>query len=185
MTTWLALLRGVNVNGVTVKMAELRACLDAAGLSNAKTVLASGNALFDADGAPTTATRTRLKTQLEAALRETFGYDAWIVLVTLDEVRAIVDAFPYDADDPAIAPYVLFGSDQAALDELLDAAPKLDPTVEAIARGHGAIYWRCPKGRTLDTPFAKLTAKARFKTSTTNRNLRTLVKVLAAANSAG
>jgi uncharacterized protein (DUF1697 family) len=119
------------------------------------------------------------------ALRETFGYDAWIVLVTLDEVRAIVNAFPYDADDPAIQPYVLFGSDQAALDELLDAAPKLDPAVEAIARGHGAIYWRCPKGRTLDTPFAKLAAKAQFKTSTTNRNLRTLVKVLDVADSAG
>jgi len=185
MTTWLALLRGVNVNGITVKMAELRACLDAAGLSNAKTVLASGNALCDADGAATAATRTRLKKQVETALRTTFGYDAWIVLVTLDEVRAIVDAFPYDADDPAIQPYVLFGSDQAALDELLDAAPKLDPSVEAIARGHGSLYWRCPKGRTLDTPFAKLTAKAKFSASITNRNLRTLVKVLAAADTAG
>ena len=185
MTTWLALLRGVNVNGVTVKMAELRACLDAAGLPDVKTVLASGNALFDADGAATAATRTRLKKQIETALGDTFGYDAWIVLVTLDEVRTIVEAFPYDANDPAIQPYVLFGSDQAALDELLDAAPKLDPSVEAIARGHGAIYLRCPKGRTLDTPFAKLTAKARFSSSTTNRNLRTLVKVLAAANPAG
>jgi len=35
------------------------------------------------------------------------------------------------------------------------------------------------KGTTVDTPFGKLLGKARFKPTTTNRNLRTLVKLLA------
>jgi uncharacterized protein (DUF1697 family) len=36
MTTWLALLRGVNVNGVTIKMADLRTCLTGIGLGECR-----------------------------------------------------------------------------------------------------------------------------------------------------
>ena len=45
-------------------------------------------------------------------------------------------------------------------------------------RGEGVVYWNPVKGTTVDTPFAKLLAKARFKPTTTNRNLRTLRKML-------
>ena len=49
MTTWVALLRGVNVNGVTVKSAELGALFRDLGFAEVKTVLASGNVRFEAD----------------------------------------------------------------------------------------------------------------------------------------
>ena len=38
---------------------------------------------------------------------------------------------------------------------------------------------RCGTGSSTDTPFAKVLAKAAYKTRTTNRNLRTLVKIAA------
>jgi uncharacterized protein (DUF1697 family) len=173
----IAFLRGVNVAGVTVKMAELRSALSDSGLANVRTVLASGNVLFDEDG---TKPATR-KAQIEGCLRDTFGYDAWIVLFTATELTRIVDGFPFVRDDPAVQPYVVLGSAQAALEDLHTSAPKLDPAVEAIELTTGALYWRVPKGSTLDTPFAKLLAHKRFRATTTNRNLRTLNKVLAAA----
>ena len=45
--------------------------------------------------------RAALKARIEAALRDRFGYDAWIVLVTLDELATALDAFPFDAADGA------------------------------------------------------------------------------------
>ncbi len=49
MTTWVALLRGVNVNGITIRSADLAALLRRLGFDDVKTVLASGNARFSTD----------------------------------------------------------------------------------------------------------------------------------------
>ncbi len=178
MTAWVALLRGVNVGGATIRNAELTALLrDELGLDNVRTVLASGNAAFDADAAPDA--RTELKGSLEAVLRTRFGYDAWIVLVTRVEVERAIGAFPFDADDPRRQPWVVFGSDEAVLDDLTAAAASLDDDVDPIARGEGVLYWNPVKGTSVDTPFAKLLARNAYRSSTTNRNLRTLQKILA------
>ena len=181
MNTWVALLRGVNVNGINIKMPALKGCLADIGLAEPKTILASGNVVFNAENTTTKNARADLKSTIEGALRKQFGYDAWIVLITAAELKKAIDGFPYDASDPTIQPYVLFGSDQAALGTLLASADDLDPDVEEIASGPGVIYWRCPKGRSTETPFAKLAAKPKFRSSTTTRNMRTLQKVLAAA----
>ena len=49
---------------------------------------------------------------------------------------------------------------------------------DPVQRGDGVVYWNPVKGTTVDTPFAKVLAKSRFKPTTTNRNLRTLTKLL-------
>lgn len=178
MTAWVALLRGVNVGGATIRNAELTALLrDELGLEDVRTVLASGNAAFEADAGP--CARTGLKTSIEAALRTRFGYDAWIVLVTRAEVERAVEAFPFDADDTHRQPWVIFGSDDAVLDDLTAAAASLDDDVDPIARGDGVVYWNPVKGTSVDTPFAKLLARSAYRSSTTNRNVRTLQKILA------
>lgn len=52
MPRYVALLGSVNVGGNRVKMADLRAALEAEGFSDVATVVASGNVLFDHVGAP-------------------------------------------------------------------------------------------------------------------------------------
>ena len=141
------------------------------------TVLASGNVAFRSRRTG----RRGLKADIEKALRERFGYDAWIVLCTKADVDAAARAFPFDAVDPTRQPYVIFGSEEAALDELVAAAASMDPVVDPVQRGVGVVYWHPAAGSSTDTPFAKLLAKAKYKSTTTNRNLRTLQKVLAAA----
>jgi uncharacterized protein (DUF1697 family) len=174
VTRYIALLRGVNVGGVTVKSAELAEVVRGLGFADVRTVLASGNVVFEAARGP----RAALKKRIERALADAFGYDAWIVLTTPEHVRGVVDDFPFDAADRKRQPYAIFGSDESALDELADAASGMDPVVDPVARGDGVVYWNPVKGTTVDTPFAKLLAKPRFKPTTTNRNLRTLEKLL-------
>ena len=175
MTAYVALLRGVNVGDITIRSAELGELFRSLGLTDVRTVLASGNVLFESDEADA----SRLTSRIESALRERFGYDAWIVLVTREKLAAIVAAFPFDAERDGWHPYVLFASDPAHLSELLDAAPALDPAEEVIAPGDGVLYWQLniAVGST-NTKLAKLAAKPRFKPTTTTRNLRTLKKLL-------
>ncbi|EME22539.1 hypothetical protein G419_05262 [Rhodococcus triatomae BKS 15-14] len=170
----MALLRGVNVGGINVKMADVREALGAAGFENVRTVLASGNVLFDSDRTDAAA----LKSDIEAVLRERFGYDAWIVLVDAPTLERIVDGFPFDAEREGWHPYVLLASDPAALTEMMSAAADLDLGDEDIRLGDGVLYWHVERGQTLNSPFGKLTGKAKYKSTTTNRNLRTLRKLL-------
>lgn len=176
MTAWVALLRGVNVGGITIRSADLAEVFRGLGFDAVRTVLASGNVAFEAEAAPSR--RAALKKRIEAALRERFGYDAWILLVTRDELRAAIEGFPFDANDAKRQPWVIFCVDDTTRDELTDAAASVDSSADPVEAGAGVIYWNPVKGTTTDTPFAKVLAKASFKPRTTNRNLRTLQKIL-------
>ncbi|WP_336632808.1 MULTISPECIES: DUF1697 domain-containing protein [unclassified Microbacterium] len=176
MTTWVALLRGVNVNGITIRSGDLADTFRAIGFVDVTTVLASGNVRFTAR--VPISDRAELKARIEAALRERFGYDAWIVLVTLAELEAVVRAYPFDAGDGSRQPYVVFCSDVSVRDALLHVAASLDPGEDPTGPGFGVVYWSPEKGRTLDTPFGKALGRAEYKPTTTTRNLRTLVKIL-------
>jgi len=175
MTTWVALLRGVNVNGITIRSADRATLFRDLGIADVKTILASGNVRFEAD-APASS-RTELKLRIEQALRERFDYDAWIVLVSIDELRAAIDGYPFDAADAGRQPYVIFCSDEVVRAELAEATASVDPGEDPVQTGQGVLYWSPEKGRSVDTPFAKILAKARYKATTTTRNLRTLEKI--------
>jgi uncharacterized protein (DUF1697 family) len=173
VTRYVALLRGVNVGGNTIRSADLAGMARDLGLDDVRTVLASGNLTFAADEAA-----GPLKARIEAGLRDAFGYDAWIVLTTADHVDAVIAAYPFDPERDGYHPYVLFGSDPAVLDEIEAAARDLPADDEQVARGDGVLYWECPRGSSTTTPVAKLVAKPRYRSTTTNRNLRTLRKLL-------
>lgn len=175
-TRHVAVLRGVNVNGIAIKSAELKALFaDELGFGAVRTVLASGNVLFDTGETDAAALRTRI----EQALRKRFGYDAWIVLLTQKQVAAMAKAYPFERIDEERHPYIVFGSDAAMLDEVIEKAGAVDADVEQLKRGKGVLYWQCPRGESLETPVARLLAKTRYRSSTTTRNLRTVEKLIA------
>jgi uncharacterized protein (DUF1697 family) len=168
------LLRGVNVGGVTVRSADLRALLADAGLGDVATVLASGNAVVTATDASSAAEAA------EVALEGRYGRRIRVLGIAIDALAAVVEAYPHGEDDEH-TPYVVFELEPG----VVAAIAQLEPGEgESIAAGtHGGahvVHWSNPKGTTLSSPFSKAlerTAKERV----TTRNLRTLRKVLAAA----
>ncbi|OBJ04716.1 pyridoxamine 5-phosphate oxidase [Mycobacterium sp. 1482292.6] len=172
MTKYAAFLRGVNVGGVNLKMAEVATALTDAGFTQVRTILATGNVLLES-----TAGVSSVRKKAEAALRDRFGYDAWVLAYDVDTVRALVDAFPFEREVDGYQSYVTFVADKTMLDELAALAEKAGAD-EKISRGDGVIYWQVPKGATLDSTIGKTMGKPRYKSSTTTRNLRTLDKVL-------
>ncbi len=106
-----ALLRGINVGGnKKVPMADLKKHLEKAGYTNVKTLLASGNVLFDADEK----VAAKLRAALEELLRKKFGFPIPVILRTVDELKALEKTNPFKgiAVTPETRLYVTFLSDK-------------------------------------------------------------------------
>src|SRR5512141_1085186 len=144
MNSYAVFLRGVNVGGVTIKMAELKEALKSRQFSAVKTLLASGNVVLSSELAP-----AGVKKEFEACLREAFGYDAWVVVLAADRVGELVAACPYPADDKATHTYLTLGSDPDVLAGLYEAGSAMDGA-ELAMLGPEALAWLAPAGGTLD-----------------------------------
>jgi uncharacterized protein (DUF1697 family) len=176
MTRYVGLLRGINVGGIRIKMADLRDSVTALGYTDVKTVLASGNIVFESRKKTATVTA-----ELESALSERFGYGARVLVMTTEQLQSVVDAYPFAARDGWHS-YVVFCSDDALVGELLDKGKDLDADQEQIAAGPSVVYWQVERGYTLDSAFGKASGKVNPKQPgspfVTNRNLNTLHKLL-------
>ena len=175
MGSYAVFLRGINVGGINIKMAELREALKAAGFADARTMLASGNVVLTS-----TLDAAAVKRECEKCLRVAFGYDAWVVVLAAERVAELIEACPYPPDDSSTHTYLTLGSDPGVLAALYEAGTALDGT-ELTRLGPEALAWLAPAGGTLESPFSKLSSKPKYKASTTTRNLRTMIKVRDAA----
>jgi uncharacterized protein (DUF1697 family) len=76
---------------MNAKMPELRRCFEAAGYTDVKTVLASGNVAFDARAASEAA----LERKVEAAMATHLDRSFHTIVRPADALRALIEADPY------------------------------------------------------------------------------------------
>jgi uncharacterized protein (DUF1697 family) len=169
-----ALLRGVNIGAVRFSMKELAAALTAAGFSDVRTVLASGNVVLTAENDDP----KRIAAAVADVVRAEFGFDIAVIAAAVPVVRAALEGYPFPRAEDRHA-YVVFAEDPGALAELLESAGALDPEVERVRRGEGVLYWDAPKGETLTTAFGRRYSARQRSGAVTTRNIKTLEKVLA------
>lgn len=170
MTKYVVFLRGINVGGRIVKMADLKTCLESIGLAEVKTLLQSGNVIFETDKPEDT-----LKKSIETKLTSTFSYPT-VQVLTLARLKTIVNDYPYKEAVATQHDYVIFlenGLEMSLEREEYSLSPN-----EKVMPGKGVIYWRVDKGQTLQSSFAKLLAKPKYRDFNTNRNLNTLKKLI-------
>ncbi len=91
---WLALLRGASPQNAP--SAALKQAFEAAGWTDVRTVLSSGNVLFSAKGTPAS-----LQQRAEKALRDALARPFPVHLREVDSLRALLDADPFAAYDIA------------------------------------------------------------------------------------
>jgi uncharacterized protein (DUF1697 family) len=144
MTRYAAFLRGVNLGKRTVRSAELKAAFEALGFTNVKTLLASGNVLFDAEPG------AELQARIEAGLERQFGFDVGTVLRSVDELKALVNSDPFDGrrEDSDTKLYVTFVGDNQATTLRLPFEVEGDFKVVKVTSGEVFILaYRKPDGR--------------------------------------
>lgn len=92
MPAFVALLRAVNLGPHNkIAMADLKAVAEGCGLTNARTLLQSGNLLFEAKAKSSAA----LEKLLEAALGKELDLETPVVVRSASEWRAALDANPF------------------------------------------------------------------------------------------
>jgi uncharacterized protein (DUF1697 family) len=143
MATHVALLRGINLAGKNkVAMADLREVVAGLGHADVSTYIQSGNVLFSAG--PGDASAPGLAAALAEAITASLGVRAPVVVVSRDELAALIAAnpFPDEADPKRVHAVVLSGAPGA------EAAGKID---DALARSaaKGARDELAIVGRTL------------------------------------
>ncbi|HEV7168712.1 MAG TPA: DUF1697 domain-containing protein, partial [Micrococcaceae bacterium] len=101
MTSYAVLLRGINVGGINIKMAELKKALAALPFQSFSTLLATGNIVCSTESSP-----EDVKSLVEQCLRDNFGYDAWVVVLTSERLSELIAACPYPPDSAEQHSYV-------------------------------------------------------------------------------
>jgi uncharacterized protein (DUF1697 family) len=110
---------------MNAKMPELKRCFEAAGFTNVRTVLSSGNVVFDARSQ----SELTLARKAEAAMAELLDRSFWTVVRPVARLQALIDADPYrDFRLPATAKRVV-----TFLREPPESPPKL-PSAKDGAR---------------------------------------------------
>lgn len=139
MPTYAALLRGVNVGGRTLKMADLRALLSTLGYGEVHTYLQSGNAVLTSQkGAK------RIAAEIEGALAAELGEQVAVLMRTHAELEDVLAANPFDGADPTTF-HATFLSGPAGEERLAGLqAERYRPDEWRL--GDRVLYLRCPKG---------------------------------------
>ncbi|WAJ39285.1 DUF1697 domain-containing protein [Pseudomonas sp. GOM7] len=167
-----AFLRGVNVRGTTMKMADVCQVFVDAGMEAVSSVLASGNIVFTSAEQAEASRRV-----LENAMAQRFAYKAFLFVKSRQEIESLRDGNPFVQKDE-LHVYAFVGNADIAqvLMQEFDAASKAEHEEAAIV--NNVFYWQVPKGNTLDSAFGKILGRKSLKDRFTSRNINTFEKVL-------
>lgn len=140
MTTYVALLRGVNVGGSNkVPMADLRAMFETNGMVDAQTLIQSGNVVFAASG-----TEAALVARIEAAIAETFSLSITVMVRSKAHLARALANDPF-ADAPPNLAHVAFLSAKPAAKAVAALDPDRSPPDAFRVRGR-EVYLHYPNG---------------------------------------
>ena len=172
---YVAFLRGINVGGHhKVPMAALRATLEAAGFSEVKTLLNSGNVVFKAG----TEEENVLQDKVATHLQETFHFPIPVLIRKMEDMQQVIASNPYKDVEihKDVRLYVTF----------LKAAPIKNPVVlpwlssdksfQILANQNRMIFSVLDVSKYKTTDAMKVLEKY-YSQDITTRNWNTLVKI--------
>jgi len=163
MTTYVALLRAVNVGGTgKLPMSELRAMCESLGFAKVRTYIASGNVVFESDLA-----ETAVKSKLERCLETYAGTKVGVLVRTGAELAAVLAGNPFQSAAPNRTVAIFLDSPPPA-DTLAGVSGQ---RTEEIGLGAREIYVHYGDG------MADSKLKIRAAKSGTARNMNTIAKL--------
>lgn len=172
--THVALLRGINVGGKNrLPMKELAAIFEGAGCVDVKTLIQSGNVVFEAPRAKA----TRVGATVAAVIAERFGYRVPVIVRTAAELATIASDNPLlCAGAERAALHVVFLSSEPNAAGLAALDPKRSTPDTFIVR-RSEIYLHLPNG-TARTKLSNDYFDRTLQTTSTMRNWRTVLRLV-------
>ncbi|MCB0515066.1 MAG: DUF1697 domain-containing protein [Chitinophagales bacterium] len=179
MTTFISLLRGINVSGKNkIKMQELRALYEALGFHEVQSYVQSGNVVFASD----TINANALAACIAQGIKKEFGLEVPVLVFSYEHFAEMVQSNPFcqsgSRDEKAI--YYTFLAEKPA--DFAEAAlrSKMLPE-EEIYLSERVVYLYCPQSYS-DTKLSNNFLESKLKVTATTRNLRTCNTLLEMGN---
>lgn len=174
---YVALLRGINVGGHRVSMADLRGMFVALKFGHVDTFIASGNVIFEA---PAAASASTLEQRIATHLERELGYAVPTFLRTPEEIAEVARQRPFpagDMDKPGHTIHAGFLRDApGAAVKTFFAGNATDMDAFAI---HGReLYWLI-RGKTMESLVKWPAVEKAVKLDMTMRNLTSVRKLTA------
>ncbi|MBF0292097.1 MAG: DUF1697 domain-containing protein [Nitrospinae bacterium] len=168
-TTFIALLRAINVSGVnTLPTKDFVALLEGLGFRKIKTYIQTGNAVFEANDKDC----SKLAGKIKAAINRDFGFTPEALLFTSDEFEKAIKANPYpEAESDPKSLHLIFlaaapkSPDLAVIEKLLKDSERF------TLKGR-VFYFHAPEGVGRSKAFSKI--EKALGLPGTARNFRTV-----------
>jgi uncharacterized protein (DUF1697 family) len=175
-TAYAAFLRGINLGGhKKISMEELRKLFESMGFRGVRTILNSGNVLFQAGGAATKTLAGRIEKEIEKA----FGHKVAVILRTIPEIQEMADSNPFKKVKvtPDTRLYVTL------LSENLDSNLKLpyespEKDFKILGIQDGAVFSVVTLNPKRGTTEAMADLEKHFGKRITTRNWNTIIRIL-------
>lgn len=175
---YVSLLRGINVGGnALIRMPALKECYEAAGFTNVKTYIQSGNVLFDAPKEDPLIIAKKITSIIEKA----FQLDVSALVIAKNAYVAMIDAVPKAWGEKQDWKYnLLFLIPPYEIDDIIHDIGELKPDIEVMEVGKGVIYQAVLLSSFGRATTGKLASRVSYKKMTvrnwnTARKLRALL----------
>jgi len=174
---YVAFLRGINVGGnVLIKMEDLKKAFEAGGFEDVKTILASGNVMFESKNEDSEAVTVKI----EALLKKKWKREIPVFVRTIDELRKMADGRPFKGVDitPQTRRYVTFLYEYSRGLKI----PELPTNMKITRMKDDAVFTVVELSEDLNSPDAMEALNKALGTKITARNWNTIERILNAAN---
>lgn len=186
MTTWIALLRGINVGGANrLPMAELREQLSGLGFEDVETYIASGNVVFGANGDPASGHAETLADEIATTIETHHGFRPRVLVLSAAEFRRAMEANPFPEGEPEPKTLHLYFLAEQPPDIDASAVETAASPTERWKLGDHVLYLHAPDGIGRSKLAARI--ESLLGVPATARNWRTVTRVseIAAARHPG
>jgi uncharacterized protein (DUF1697 family) len=177
--TYAAFLRGINVGGNTlVKMGDLQKVFESLGLLNVRTVLASGNVIFEAPEEHTAI----ISRNIMLNLRETFGRDVLVIVRSMGDLQELEARQPFKHADvaPGARSFVTFISDSAKSRNI--PSPSMRDGFQILSVSDGIVCSVLDEQPGVGAVHLMSAIEKEFGRDVTTRTWNTILRIIKAGN---
>lgn len=181
MTTYIALLRGINVSGKNIiKMVELKQLFLDLGYHDVITYIQSGNVIFKSS----IKEQLLLEDTIVSAISKHFGYDVNVLVLSKNELTTIFNSNPFLAKNPAIdisKLHVTLLNNEPDISKKHQIETLVISSDDEFIIHKNSVYLHCPNGQAKTKLTTNLFEK-KLNSAATTRNWRTITKLIDLSN---
>ena len=177
MKRYIALLRGININGKNrVPMAELRKCFEGLGGMEVRTCLSSGNVIFSSDETDAAA----LTDRVEHMIRREFGLDVPVFILPQEELADILRHAPdwWGTENQEIYDNLIFILPPATFPDIYHEIGAPKEGLEQIQEYQSVVFWSFSRKDYQKTNWWPKTASVPLGSKLTIRTANTIRKIV-------